>query len=147
MSQMSVMIDVSFVDDGSPVFPDLTMSGFEPLMDRKLAEQERVEKALEAMKGDYKHRLELVAKLWKYLAWGEGMEEVNESLYRLHFMTGTSGTEFAQDLAFMFASYSSVTRVEVKVWSQDAFYDEDDAKEYAMQFVVDKKSMWRRVDA
>jgi len=123
------------------------MSVFEPLMDRKLDEQERVPKALEKAKGHYKDRLELIAKHWKYLAWGEGIEKVADSQYRLHFMTGTGGTDFAQDLAFMFAAYQYVTRVEVKVWSQDAFYDEDDGTEYAMEFVVDKKSMWQKVDA
>ena len=93
MSQMSVTIKVSFVDDGLPVFSERTMSAFEPLMDRKLVEKERIPKALENAKGDYKHRLELVAKLWKYLAWGEGMEKVSDSQYRLHFMTGTGGTD------------------------------------------------------
>ena len=148
MSQMSVTIQVTFVDDGFPVFSERTMSGLEPLMDRNLSENERVEKALESVKGDdYKHRLELVARLWKYLGWGEGMEQVNEHQYKLHFMAGTGGMEFAQDLAFMFAGYNYVTKVEAKVWSQDCFYDEDDCTEYAMELVMDKKVMWRKVDA
>jgi hypothetical protein len=148
MSQVSVTLEVSFVDDGLPVFADLTMSGFKPLMDANLPEEERVGKAMELIKGDDKHRFELVAKLWeKYLAWGEGIDEVNESLYRIHFGAGSSGMDFAQDLAFMFASYRSVTRVVAKVWDMDAFYNEDTDTEYAMEFVIDKKSMWRKVDA
>ena len=147
MSQMSVTLHVKFVDDGLPVFAEQYMEAFEPLMDHKLSEAERVAKALDAAKGEQKQRLTLVSSLWKYLAWGEGMEKRSDSYYLLHFMTGSSGSEFAQDMVFMLASRQSVESVKAMVWSQDAYFDEETGSEYAMEFVLDKKAMWRKVDA
>lgn len=146
MSQMSVTLHVKFVNDGFPVGAEQYMEAFEPLMDRKLSEAERIEKALAAAKGEHKQRLALVSSLWKYLAWGEGMEKRSEFYYLLHFMTGSSGSEFAQDMVFMLASKPYVESVKAMVWSQDAFYDEETGNEYAMEFVLDKTSMWRKVD-
>ena len=149
MSQMHVVVDVTFDDDYDPSYPKTMMARFEPLVEWGVDEEEAIKRTLANMESrDDRYRLEMLAKLWpKYLAWGDKMERVTDFEYRMQFTLGSSGMEFIRDFAFMLASNPKVNKVDVACWSHDYFYNEDDDTEYGWELVLDKKAMWRKVDA